>query len=90
MLFSTGMTLLNARILDFAEINFTLQAQVGDVNYFTNEVSHNFFVDDILYGSVDWLYTYVEGANIFNIVFFSLDWGSFTGGDTFDFFFYFY
>ena len=43
-----------------------------------------FFVDDILHGSVNWLYTYIENTSIFNVVFYSLDWGSFLTGDTFD------
>ena len=47
-----------------------------------------FFVDDVLHGSVNWLYTYIENTSIFNVVFYSLDWGSFLTGDTFDFVFF--
>lgn len=52
--------------------------------------SNNFFVDDTIYGAVNWLYTYVENTSIFNVVFYTVDWGSFLAGDSFDFFFNYY
>lgn len=56
----------------------------------TLESTQSFFIDDIIYSSVNWLYTYVESNSIFNVIFYSLDWNSFLSGDSFDFFFYFY
>ena len=78
-----------SRSVNFAIIIFFLPSN----NIFLLEAlesSQNFFVDDIIYNSVNWLYTYVESNAIFNVVFYSLDWNSFLSGDSFDFFFYFY
>lgn len=67
--------------------------KIALANFFTSlDVSNSslFFVDDIIHGSVNWLYTYVENTSIFNVVFYSMDWGSFLSGDTFDFVFFYY
>lgn len=39
---------------------------------FETAYSYNYFINDLLYGSVNWLYSYVETLSIFNLIFYTV------------------